>query len=175
MSRKLPDSDRTKRTKPISFPRLMALNALGHDTFESRSSAFPPSGSSRTYGWHVYAKAAWAASKTVKKGQYIHNVTGHFLLLGDCQAPFQYSVRCIRDGGVYCLRSVEVYQDSEAAKVGKTKMRTISICMLVLTCMPVTTVPCFWNRGRLVSRQSWLRVALWRTQSSSAVRRLGLG
>ena len=63
MARTLPDSDWTKRTKPISFMRLMALKPVGNNTFESLSSGFPPTAIFRTYGGHVYAQAAWAASK----------------------------------------------------------------------------------------------------------------
>ena len=120
MVRILPDSDWTKRTKPISFKQLMALKALGNDTFESLSSGFPPTAISRTYGGHVYAQAAWAACTTVAKGQYIHNITGHFLLLGDSSVAFRYHVKRVRDGGIYCLRTVEAYQDSKAGEGGKT-------------------------------------------------------
>ena len=120
MATKLPDSDWTKRTQPISFKGLMALKPLGNDVFESLSSGYPPTAIFRTYGGHVYAQAAWAASKTVAKGQYIHNITGYFLLLGDSGVPFTYHVRRVRDGGIYCLRTVEVYQDSKAGEGGKT-------------------------------------------------------
>ena len=120
MASKLPDADWTKRTEPISFKRMIALKPLGNDVFESLSSGYPPTAISRTYGGHVYAQAAWAASKTVAKGQYIHNITGYFLLLGDSGVPFRYHVRRVRDGGVYCLRTVDVYQDSKAGEGGKT-------------------------------------------------------
>lgn len=118
----LADSDWTKRTRPISFARLIALRPRGNDTFLSLSSGYPPTAAARTYGGHVYAQAAWAAAKTVSKGQYIHNITGHFLLLGDSVVPFRYHVRHVRDGGVYCLRTVEVYQDSQAGEGGRTPM-----------------------------------------------------
>lgn len=38
------------------------------------------------------------------------NMTGFFILPGRIDVPFIYKVRKVRDGGVYCLRSVEVYQ-----------------------------------------------------------------
>jgi acyl-CoA thioesterase len=120
MAPTLPNSDWTKRTLPISFKRMIALKPLGNDTFESLSSGYPPTAISRTYGGHVYAQAAWAAAKTVAKGQYIHNITGHFLLLGDTGVAFRYHVKRVRDGGVYCLRTVEAYQDSKAAEGGRT-------------------------------------------------------
>jgi acyl-CoA thioesterase len=37
-------------------------------------------------------------------------MTGFFILPGRIDVPFMYKVRRVRDGGVYCLRSVEVYQ-----------------------------------------------------------------
>lgn len=47
-------------------------------------------------------------------------MTGHFILPGAIDTPFVYRVRRIRDGGNYCLRSVDVFQESEAAAFGKT-------------------------------------------------------
>ena len=127
MAPTLPDSDWTKRTDPISFKRMIALKPIGNDVFESLSSGFPPTAVARTYGGHVFAQAAFAAAKTVAKGQYIHNVTGHFLLLGDTGVPFRYHVRRVRDGGIYCLRTVDVYQDSKAGEGGTTPMFVASV------------------------------------------------
>ena len=122
---KLPDSDWSRRHQPISFARLIALRSAGKDSsgndiFESLSSGYPPTAVNRTYGGHVYAQAAYAASKTVAKGMWIHNCTCHFLLLGDTAIPFRYVVKRVRDGGVYCLRTVDVFQESKAAEGGKT-------------------------------------------------------
>lgn len=47
-------------------------------------------------------------------------MTGHFILPGAIDTPFVYRVRRIRDGGNYCLRSVDVFQESEDAGFGKT-------------------------------------------------------
>ncbi len=38
------------------------------------------------------------------------NITGFFILPGRTEVPFIYKVRRLRDGGIYCLRAVEVYQ-----------------------------------------------------------------
>ena len=120
MAQTLADSDWTKRKRPISFARMIAVKSLGGDVFESLSSGYPPTAVARTYGGHVCAQAAYAASKTVAKGLFIHNCTGHFLLLGDTSVPFRYHVKRVRDGGIYSLRTVEVFQDSKAAEGGKT-------------------------------------------------------
>ncbi|RMZ87816.1 hypothetical protein DV736_g4955, partial [Chaetothyriales sp. CBS 134916] len=128
----LPDSDWTQRHHPISFARMIALKPIGRDIFESTSSAYPPRVPPRTYGGHVFAQAAYAAAKTVPKGLFIHNCTGHYLLVGNTNTPFRYHVQRVRDGGVYYLRKVEVFQnvnssssttnstevDSESTKVG---------------------------------------------------------
>jgi acyl-CoA thioesterase II len=123
----LPDSDWTKRIHPISFKRMIALKPLGDDVFESLASGYPPTAIFRTYGGFVYAQAAWAAAKTVAKGQYVHNITGHFLILGDSTVPFRYHVKRVRDGGVYCLRQVEVYQQSKIAEGGKSPVFVATI------------------------------------------------
>jgi acyl-CoA thioesterase len=47
-------------------------------------------------------------------------VTGYFLLPGAIDIPYVYRIRRIRDGGMYCLRGVDVYQHSEAAAQGTT-------------------------------------------------------
>lgn len=41
-------------------------------------------------------------------------MTGFFILSGRVDVPFTYRVRKVRDGGVYCLRSVEVFQQIPA-------------------------------------------------------------
>lgn len=118
----LPDSDWSKRSKAISFRKLMYIEP--HPTkpncFHSTSAAYPPTESTRTYGGHVFAQSAWAAAHTVSYGLHVHSMTGYFLLLGDTEHVFEYRVRRIRDGGVYCLRQVEAYQNSPAASDGKS-------------------------------------------------------
>lgn len=71
---------------PQSFVALMALERL-EDTkishastiepekverFRSLSAPFPPGGGDRSFGGHVYAQSAYAASKTVGKGFVVH-------------------------------------------------------------------------------------------------------
>ncbi|EXJ75121.1 uncharacterized protein A1O5_01817 [Cladophialophora psammophila CBS 110553] len=104
--------------KPISFRRLMALKKTGENVFESLTPAWPPAPHRRAFGGHVYAQAMYAASKTVDKGLVVHQMTGYFILPGAIDIPYVYRVRKIRDGGMYCLRGVDVYQHSEAAAQG---------------------------------------------------------
>lgn len=47
-------------------------------------------------------------------------MTGHFILPGAIDIPYVYRVRRVRDGGMYTLRSVDVYQASEAAGGGES-------------------------------------------------------
>lgn len=73
-------------TSPPSFVKLMALERL-EDTeiphanstepekierFRSLAAPFPPGEGSRSFGGHVYAQSAYAASKTVGKGFVVH-------------------------------------------------------------------------------------------------------
>ena len=100
----------------VSFKRLMAVKEIAPDTFESLQLAWPPGiVVDRTFGGHVYAQSVYAASKTCAKGMVVHNVTGHFLLPGSSETPFVYKVRRVRDGGVYCLRQVDVFQVTDEA------------------------------------------------------------
>lgn len=118
----LADADWSKRDKAITFRKLMRLERhhLMPDVFLSTSAAYPPTPTTRTYGGHVFAQAAWAAAHTVPYGLHVHSITGWFLLLGDTRYAFDYRVRRVRDGGVYALRIVEAYQDSKAADDAKT-------------------------------------------------------
>jgi hypothetical protein len=57
---------------PVSMRRLMALENLGNDTYRSITPAWPPGNGTTAFGGHVYAQAAYAASKTVSRGMTIH-------------------------------------------------------------------------------------------------------
>ncbi|KAI1611180.1 acyl-CoA thioesterase [Exophiala viscosa] len=113
--------------RPISFNRLMALKQNGDDTFESLTGAWPPGPMKRAFGGHVYAQAMYAASKTVAKGFVVHQMTGYFILPGAIDVPFEYRVRRVRDGGIYCLRAVDVFQQSHAAADGRTPCFTATM------------------------------------------------
>ncbi|KAL9622148.1 MAG: hypothetical protein Q9160_003491 [Pyrenula sp. 1 TL-2023] len=84
------------------------------DTFLSCTQPFSPM--TFAFGGHVYAQAAWAASRTVERGLVLHNISGHFILPGRLDVPFTYHVRRLRSGGIYSLRLVEVYQDPPPAE-----------------------------------------------------------
>ena len=117
--------DVLKGNKPISWRRLMALKQTGQDVYESLTPAWPPAPFRRAFGGHVYAQAVYAASRTVDDGMVVHQVTGYFLLPGAIDIPYIYRIRRIRDGGMYCLRGVDVYQDSDAAAHGMTPCFTV--------------------------------------------------
>lgn len=75
---------RPTRTKPLPshpgnvyrpFAELMQLETIDGETFRSIAPPFAPGGPvgvGRSYGAHVYAQAAWAASQTVDKGFLLH-------------------------------------------------------------------------------------------------------
>ncbi|RAK97161.1 acyl-CoA thioesterase [Aspergillus ibericus CBS 121593] len=109
---------------PTSFAELMALRRLPNpssssgqteqiERFESLATPYPPGEGTRSFGGHVYAQSAYAASKTVEKGFVIHNMTGTFILGGLLDVPFEYTVRHLRDGNLYCTRSVDVRQSGQ--------------------------------------------------------------
>jgi acyl-CoA thioesterase len=69
----------------LSFVELMALKPLGTreakvnpdepekiERFESLAAPYRPGLGTRSFGGHVYAQTAYAASKTVPKGMVIH-------------------------------------------------------------------------------------------------------
>lgn len=67
----------------LSFAGLMGLKRLPSpsptveepekiERFQSLARPFPPGEGDRSFGGHVYAQSAYAASKTVKKGFVIH-------------------------------------------------------------------------------------------------------
>ncbi|KAI9827741.1 MAG: hypothetical protein M1832_004230 [Thelocarpon impressellum] len=92
------------------FAELMALRPVrdGGDDFRSLTAPYAPG--LATYGGHVLAQAAWAASQTVRAGFVVHNVQCLFTLPGDAERAFVYAVQRVRDGGSYCTRAVTVRQ-----------------------------------------------------------------
>jgi hypothetical protein len=66
---------------PLSFDKLMALlpvessserGSQASENFRSIAPAWAPGGRGTAFGGHVYAQAAWAASRTVGRGMVIH-------------------------------------------------------------------------------------------------------
>lgn len=84
--RELSDHDPDELASPLSFVQLMALERLDDtemihastlepekvERFRSLASPFPPGEGNRSFGGHVYAQSAYAASKTVGKGFVVH-------------------------------------------------------------------------------------------------------
>ncbi|OAL54522.1 Thioesterase/thiol ester dehydrase-isomerase [Pyrenochaeta sp. DS3sAY3a] len=95
----------------LPFDKVIELERIDNTTFRSIVKAYSPTGGENgTYGGHVFAQAAWAATQTVKEGFLIHNITGWFLLGGKPDSHYTYSVKTLRDGYNYCTRSVTVTQ-----------------------------------------------------------------
>jgi hypothetical protein len=85
-AREQSDQNPDELTSPSSFAQLMALERL-EDTevshastlgpekveiFRSLAAPYPPGAGTRSFGGHVYAQSAYAASKTVGKGFVVH-------------------------------------------------------------------------------------------------------
>ncbi|KAJ5902074.1 hypothetical protein N7495_002602 [Penicillium taxi] len=124
--RKTASDESLELSLPWSFVELMALESLGVDKshssgdgteeiekFRSLAAPYPPGQGSRSFGGHVYAQSAYAASKTVGEMFVIHDITGSFILGGRLDIPYIYSVRRIRDGFMYCTRAVDARQDGK--------------------------------------------------------------
>jgi acyl-CoA thioesterase-2 len=86
--------------------RQLDLEPLGGDRFrgEARDSGAPS-----LYGGHVVAQALVAAERTVE-GRAAHSLHAYFLLPGDVEAPIEYRVERVRDGGSFSARRVEAVQ-----------------------------------------------------------------
>lgn len=79
-------NDLKELTSLVSFVELMALERLEDrelsdastsepekmERFRSLAAPFPPGEGTRSFGGHVYAQSAYAASKTVGKGFVVH-------------------------------------------------------------------------------------------------------
>ncbi len=68
-------------TTALSFHKLMALQEFDSSsnvrsdalqTFRSIAPAWAPGAGTTAFGGHVYAQAAWAASRTVGRGMVVH-------------------------------------------------------------------------------------------------------
>ncbi|KAJ5127099.1 hypothetical protein N7448_007878 [Penicillium atrosanguineum] len=126
-SREAADGDPDELGSPAEFVQLMALERLDNsevlhadtvepekvERFRSLAAPYAPGMNSRSFGGHVYAQSAFAASKTVGKGFVVHDMTGTFVLAGRLDVPYVYTVRHIRDGFMYCTRAVDARQDGK--------------------------------------------------------------
>ncbi|PYH99318.1 acyl-CoA thioesterase [Aspergillus ellipticus CBS 707.79] len=111
-------------SSPSAFADLMSLRRLPSpppnplspeqtERFESLAPPYPPGEGTRAFGGHVYAQSAYAASKTVTPGFVIHNITGTFILGALLDTPYEYTVRHLRDGKMYCTRAVDARQHNQ--------------------------------------------------------------
>ncbi|KAJ5582208.1 Acyl-CoA thioesterase [Penicillium sp. DV-2018c] len=118
------EDEPTSPRSPRAFVELMALEQLEDTTlshpdtpepekvqrFRSLAKPYNPGHGPRSFGGHVYAQSAYAASKTVSPGFVIHDMTGSFIRGGKPHTPYVYTVRHIRDGYMYSTRSVDARQ-----------------------------------------------------------------
>ncbi|OJJ49829.1 hypothetical protein ASPZODRAFT_89357 [Penicilliopsis zonata CBS 506.65] len=115
---------------PAAFAELMSLERLDDvevsmdpdshnhvkekiEIFRSKAMPYPPGNGGRAFGGHVYAQAAYAASKTVERGLVINDMTGSFILPGRLDVPYIFTVRHLRDGAMYCIRAVDARQEGK--------------------------------------------------------------
>ncbi|KAF9885113.1 hypothetical protein FE257_000753 [Aspergillus nanangensis] len=124
-SEESPNSGAQGLPTTVSFVNLMSLKRLDDpkntnpdepekaERFQSIYQPFPPGEGNRAFGGHVYAQSAYAASKTVGKGFFIHDMTGTFIVGGRIDVPYIFTVRHLRDGKAYCTRAVEVRQEGQ--------------------------------------------------------------
>ena len=78
------DIDPRELCRPLPFVELMALDPVPEqqqnlpgesersERFRSRAVPFPPGDGFMAFGGHVYAQSAYAASRTVKSGFFVH-------------------------------------------------------------------------------------------------------
>lgn len=85
-SRGAANGDPDELSSPAEFVQLMALERVDEgevshagavepeklERFRSLAAPYPPGMSNRSFGGHVYAQSAFAASKTVGKGFVVH-------------------------------------------------------------------------------------------------------
>ncbi|KZF26731.1 Thioesterase/thiol ester dehydrase-isomerase [Xylona heveae TC161] len=100
----------------VAFAQLMALEQIPgqSDSYRNVSKPHSPGGFTTAFGGHVYAQAVYAASKTIKEGYFVHNVTGFFTSPVMVNLPLHFTVTRIKDGGLVCTRSVNVSQPGGA-------------------------------------------------------------
>ena len=70
------------------------------------------------------------------------DMTGHFLLAGLTDVPFMYKVRRTRNGGSYCLRQVEAYQDQPSTRPYEEQSEPIrSLCFVAVISFKRNEIP----------------------------------
>ncbi len=98
---------------------LMDLAPIGDDHFQGRSEdlGFP-----NLFGGHVLGQALMAATRTVE-GRRPHSMHAYFLRPGNAQAPIDYEVQRVRDGGSFSVRRVICRQDGKEILTGSVSFQ----------------------------------------------------
>ena len=88
---------------------LLNLENLKRDVYVGQSQDL---GWGRVYGGQVIAQSMVAAQNTIETGddRAIHSLHAYFLLPGDTNAPIEYRVERVRDGGSFSSRRVVAHQ-----------------------------------------------------------------
>jgi acyl-CoA thioesterase II len=89
------------------FEQLVALKALGDDTFEAPPA---PDKGERTYGGQFLAQSIAAAFDTIGDDWLINSLHAYFLRPGDVNAPATLAVERVRDGRTFATRQMTISQ-----------------------------------------------------------------
>ncbi len=93
-------------------------------------------------------------------------MTGFFILPGRMDVPFTYRVRKVRDGGVYCLRSVEVYQRlAEDSSILRTRATEEQIIVEGRETEAEDLTPCFTATVSFKRREDSAKYVAFRYQT----------
>lgn len=87
--------------------RILSLQDRGGDVFRGEAHAHVP----RIYGGQALGQSLAAAGRTVDPGRHVHSLHGHFVHPGRSDAPVDYHVERLRDGGSFSTRHVRAVQN----------------------------------------------------------------
>ncbi|MFZ2172697.1 MAG: acyl-CoA thioesterase II [Rhodococcus sp. (in: high G+C Gram-positive bacteria)] len=86
--------------------RILSLEDVGDDVFRGASHIRAP----RIYGGQALGQSLVAAGLTVDRDRPLHSLHGHFVHPGRSDAPVDYHVERLRDGGSFTTRQVRAVQ-----------------------------------------------------------------
>lgn len=94
-----------------SIPRppvaeILSLEDVGTDVFRGTAHTAAP----RIYGGQALGQSLVAAGLTVDRDRHVHSLHGHFVHPGRPDAPVDYHVERLRDGGSFTTRQVRAVQ-----------------------------------------------------------------
>lgn len=86
--------------------RILTLENIGDDAFRGESNIAAP----RIYGGQALGQSLVAAGLTVDPDRQVHSLHGHFIHPGRSDAPVEYRVERLRDGGSFTTRHIRAVQ-----------------------------------------------------------------